>query len=508
MRITTLTNSPYDDLAKRMRELRYLYNSISMLHWDSKTYMPPKGIAQRGAQISILARMAHKLLKNAKNGELIFKCDKQEDLTSVQKRNVELWKRDYAKAIKIPSDLVEELSKQEVITENLWEKAKNQSDYALVLPELKKLIDLVKKKAELLDPGKDPYDVLLDLYEPKITAAEITQYFNPLKSAVMDLINKCKWHCKEEEEEYNTSKLLVDCTLDQQKQLSDILIKFTNLDPQASRLDTSEHPFTTGYGEDVRITTHYLERDPMGSFYSVMHEAGHALYELNLPKEHLWTAVGESISLGVHESQSRFNENIIGKSPEFIEYIYPQVLEIIPAYKNAKLTLNEFIRSINSIVPSKIRIYADEVTYNLHVILRFEIERDLFAERITPEELPQIWNDKMDLYLNQEVVEDKEGVLQDTHWYGGAFGYFPTYVLGNIYAGQMFHCIKKTIPNWHNDIKTGNYTNVREWLIKNVHNKGSLYDPIDLIENISGEKPNPQYFIEYMNQKFGKIYGW
>jgi len=320
------------------------------------------------------------------------------------------------------------------------------------------------------------------------------------------MIDKCQGLCIGEDAKVDPDILKVECIQEQQTHLSDFLMKFTGLDPERSRIDTSEHPFTTGYADDVRITTHYLENDPMGSFYSVLHEAGHALYELNLPKDHLWTAIGDAISLGVHESQSRFNENIVGKNPSFIEYIYPKVFEYIPGYKKKNISLDEFIRAINAIVPSKIRIYADEVTYNLHIIMRFEIERDLFAGKISVEELPQVWNEKMDKYLQQKIKKDKEGVLQDTHWYGGSFGYFPTYSIGNIYGGQMLHTMKKDINDWNEQLRMGQYDDIRNWLITNVHQKGSMYDPRDLIEEISGEKPDAKYFISYMEKKFGKIY--
>ncbi len=504
-----MSKQDYNTIAKRMMDIKYMSNAVSILHWDSKTYMPPKGISQRGAQISILSRNIHELFVKPENGRLLDSCIKKSDeLSEVENRNVELWKRDYDKATKLPSDLVQKLSNQQVLTENLWEEAKERSEYGLVKPEIKKLIELTKEKADRLNPEQNQYDTLIDIYEPKVTAEQITKYFTPLKEAVIKLVKKCEGQCDRDIMGIDPDMLSVECTQQQQQKLANFLMEFIGLNPEKSRLDTSEHPFTTGYANDVRITTHYLENDPMGSFYSVLHEAGHAIYELNLPQEHLWTPVGDTVSLGIHESQSRFIENIVGKNPTFIEYYYPKVLDMIPGFRKKSVSIEQFVRAINFVRPSKIRIYSDEVTYNLHIILRFEIERDLFAGKITVDDLPQVWNEKMDEYLFQEIEEDREGVLQDTHWYGGAFGYFPTYSLGNIYGGQMLHAMQEQIPSWKQMIARGDFQIIRNWLIENVHQKGSLYDPSDLIENISGERPKPQYFIDYMNHKYDKIYGF
>jgi carboxypeptidase Taq len=341
---------------------------------------------------------------------------------------------------------------------------------------------------------------MLDLFEPQITAAQISTLFEPLRNGVIKLVKDLAAQSAP-----SNQILRHPVTFDQQENISQFAIDLVGLDPSRSRLDESEHPFTTGYADDVRITTHYLENDPMASFYSVLHEAGHALYETNLPREHLWTAIGNSVSLGIHESQSRFIENMVGKNPLFLEYFYGQLKKIIPGYDPGNS--GDFIKAINAVIPSKIRIYADEVTYNLHIILRFELERDLFAGKVTLKEMPEAWNEKMDKFLGQKITEDKEGVLQDTHWYGGAFGYFPDYVLGNIYDGQLLTAIKKSIPDWCDGLKKGNISKIRSWLSTNVHSNGSLYDPFDLIEHVTGEKPSEQHFLHYLDEKFRPLFG-
>ena len=493
------TLDTYKELAERMAELAYLGNASTILGWDQRTYMPPGGSAQRAQTLALLDKHIHDIFVNPKNGELIASCLDNQELDPVQLRNVELWKRDYDRATKIPSELVEHLAKQISVTEVLWETAKKNSDFALVQPELNKLVDLIKQKANALDSDKDPYDVMADLYEPKMTGALIEEYFEKLKTGIIPLIKQCQELADPPKPEILNAK----CTMDQQLKMSKLAIELVGLDPRRSRLDISEHPFTTGYADDVRITTHYLEADPLASFYSVIHESGHALYELNLPHDYLWTGVGVPVSMGIHESQSRFWENIIGKNPFFLMYLIPKLREIIPGFKI--YTHNELIKAINAVIPSKVRIYADEVTYNLHIILRFEIERALLQDQLTIQELPQVWNQKMQDYLGVDIENDREGVLQDVHWYGGHFGYFPDYVLGNIYNSQMWDRIQQSVPDWAEYLQKGDVTPMRDWIITNVHQQGLLYDPVDLMVKITNEPPNPEYFLQYLDQKFKSI---
>lgn len=493
--------SDYETLRERMADLEYLGYADAILGWDMKTYMPRGGIEQRSRAISILSRIIHEKFVDKKNGVLIQNClNHENDISVIQKRNVELWKRDYDKATKLPSDLVQRLSEQEAKTESEWEIAKHKADFPYIRNQFEKLIVLVKEKAYRLNPSKDPYDVLLDLYEPNLNSAKVTEYFTELRTAIVNLLDKIM----NAKSQPDPKILNQSVALNQQKAISDLILKFVGLDPDRSRLDVSEHPFTTGKAADVRITTHYLDNDPIASVYSVFHEAGHALYEQNLPQEHLWTGIGNAISLGVHESQSRFCENIIGKNPRFLQYFIPKLSEIIPGFKT--IPVPDIIRSINQVKPSKIRIYADELTYSLHVILRFELERDLIKEKCTVAELPQLWKDKMTKYLNVKIDHDGEGVLQDTHWYGGLIGYFPTYVLGNIYNGQMWHIMQKSILDWKERLLNGDFSPFADWIRKNIHQAGALYDPVDLMKKATGEDPNPKYFITYLQEKFTDLY--
>lgn len=273
------------------------------------------------------------------------------------------------------------------------------------------------------------------------------------------------------------------------------------------RIDETEHPFSTGSFNDVRITTHYYEDDFSKSFFSVLHEAGHGIYDQNLDTNFKYQPIGDSASYGVHESQSRFLENVVGRSSEFWNYYFPRLNELTEGlFEDTDLWA--FYRAINHVKRSKIRIEADEMTYGLHVIIRFEIERDLFANKINVDQLPQIWNDKYLEYLGVVIQNDAEGVMQDTHWSGGSFGYFPTYALGSLYNAQMLHAIKKDLPNYTSLLEAGNLSPVIQWLKKNIHIKGNLYDPPEIIEKVTGEPMNAKYFLQYLEEKYAEIYGW
>jgi carboxypeptidase Taq len=492
----------YDLLAKRMKDIYLLGYTKAIVDWDTKVYMPSDGYEQRAEGLGILDTHIHDMFVSEQTGELLKKSYKLPNLTDIQKRNLYLWQRDYDHETKVPSELVQQLTEQASKTEHIWEGAKNKSDFKMVKPELEKLFELTKKKAAYLNPDISIYDSLLDIYEPHLTQTMVTDYFNVLKTGIMKVLKGCV-NCADQPDDKILKQSVPES---QQEELSSILKKLIGMDTKRSRLDKTEHPFTTGYGDDVRITTHYLEKDVMASFYSVMHEAGHARYELDLPKEHMWTAVGQSCGMATHESQSRFIENICGRSEEFLSYIFLQIKKIVPAF--ADLTFKPFIRAINVVKPSKIRIYSDEVTYSLHVIMRYEIERDLCSGKISIADLPNVWVNRMQEYLGVKIDNDKEGVLQDVHWYGGMFGYFPSYALGNIYDGQFLRTLKKDIPNWKIELKSGNFNDVIGWMDKNIHKKGFMYDSINLVEKITGEKPNAQYFVDYLNEKYKKIYGF
>jgi carboxypeptidase Taq len=506
-------NLNYDKLMKKAKANTILQSTADIIRWDMETMMPPKGINLRSEQLARLSEIEHKMVTAPEIGILLEKIEghqNYETLDITQKRNVYLIRKNYDEQTKLPEDLVVETARQQAITIDTWKKAKIAKDFLLFKPELEKLVNLRKKAAEILMEVKNtstPYDALIDIYEPKITSDKITRIFNKLKEGLVLIIDKCQKAPKQPDASILQRKVPVDF----QRRISKSLARFMEYDIESKkaggRIDETEHPFSIGYYDDVRITTHYYENNFISSIFSVLHEGGHAIYEQNLNPEWMYQPLGFSCSLGFHESQSRFVENIIGKSYEFWIYFLPKIKELTGKIFS-DVDLDAFILAINRVKPSKIRIMADEITYCIHIIIRFEIERDLMDDKITVVDLPEIWNQKYKEYLGVDIENDSEGVMQDTHWASGLQGYFPTYALGNIYSGQILNQINKDIPEWKNQIVKGNFHNIKRWLIDNIHFYGNLYDPSDLIKKITGEQINIKPYLDYLNGKYSKLYGY
>jgi carboxypeptidase Taq len=478
-----------------------------------ETMMPPRGIDLRSQQFALLSIIEHKMITNPEIGALLKKVSRPleyDKLNAVQKRNVYLIKKRYDEQTKLPEELVAEIAKQSALTIDIWKKAKAAKNYSMFRPELEKLLELQKKAADILMGVKQtptPYDALIDIYEPKMTAKSITKTFDEMRKGLVSLLKKCETAPRQPDPSILKRKISVDT----QRKIAKALAEFVTYDvvtkQAGGRIDETEHPFTTGYYDDVRITTHYYEGKFDSSIFSVLHEAGHALYEQDLKREWMYQPVGTSSSNGFHESQSRMVENIVGRSREFWTYFLPKLKEIT-GNALADVELDRFVHAINQVRPSKIRVEADEVTYGLHIIVRFNIERDLFADKTTVKELPEIWNQSYKDYLGVHIENDSEGVMQDTHWASGSFGYFPSYALGNIYSGQILAAMEKDLPNWRKQLARGKFTGVKEWLTKNIHVQGDLYDPAELIKKITGSGLNVKPYLNYLEQKYSKLYGF
>ncbi|MGB9778085.1 MAG: carboxypeptidase M32 [Candidatus Bathyarchaeales archaeon] len=511
--MTEKTSSSYKKLMEKVKDLLTLQSAIAIIHWDMETMMPPKAITLRSQQLALLSRIEHRMSTDPEIGKLleeVMRPSEYEKLDAVQKRNVYLVKKHYDEQTKLPEELVAEIAKQQAITVDVWKKAKAAKNFSMFKPELEKLVDLEKKAAEILMKVKEtatPYDALIDIFEPKMTAETITKVFDELREGLVSLLKKCENAPKQPDISILKRKVPIDV----QKKIAKALAEVVGYDIESreagGRIDETEHPFTTGYYDDVRITTHYYEDNFTSSIFSVLHEAGHALYEQNLKKEWMFQPVGTSCSSGFHESQSRFIENIIGRSREFWIYFLPKMKEIVGNILS-DIKLDTFVHAINQVTPSKIRVEADEVTYGLHIIIRFNLERDLFADKIMVKELPEIWNQNYMEYLGVKIENDSEGVMQDTHWASGLYGYFPSYALGNIYSGQILAAMEKDIKNWKEQIAKGNIKEVKEWLVKNVHSYGNLYDPEELIKRITGKGLTVKPYLNYLNEKYSKLYGF
>jgi carboxypeptidase Taq len=501
----------YKKLMDKAKDLLVFQSVEYIINWDMETVMPPKAIGLRSQQLALLSRIEHKMSTDPEIGTLlnsILRHPNYDDLDEIQKRNVHLIKKQYDEQTKLPEDLVAEIAKQRTITVDVWKKAKAAKNFSMFRPELEKLVDLEKKAAEVLMEVKEtatPYDALIDIYEPKMTAETIAKIFQELQRGLVSILKKCETAPKQPD----IHVLERNVPIEVQRQIAKALAETVEYDVTSKeaggRIDETEHPFTTGYYHDVRITTHYHEDNFVSAIFSVLHEAGHALYEQNLKQEWMYQPVGTACSSGFHESQSRFIENMIGRSREFWVYFLPKMKEIAGKVLS-DIELDKFVHAINCVKPSKIRVEADEVTYGLHIIIRFNIERDLFADKIAVKELPEIWNQMYEEYLSVKVENDSEGVMQDTHWASGMYGYFPSYALGNIYSGQILAAMEKDLPDWKQQLSKGNFKNIKQWLVKNVHTYGNLYDPADLIKKITGAALGVKPYLNYLKDKYSKLY--
>jgi carboxypeptidase Taq len=502
----------YDQLLERSKRLTILGTTAGLAGWDMQTYMPAKGIGLRSEQLSLMSILYHQTLTDPKVAKLLDKIEgskEYSDMDQEQKRNVHLMRKAYDETSKIPEALVAKMSKQETVTFDAWRKAKAAKDYQTYAPELSKMIALKKEAAEILmdvKGMKNSYDALLDAFEPGVTSEKIDKVFSGMRKALVKIVKKVESSGVRPDDSFLSRTVPIEA----QRKISAEMMRFisfvTEGQEAGGRLDEAEHPFTTGYYHDVRITTHYYPNRFSSSIYSVLHEGGHAMYEQGIPQEWMYQPIGTPCSYGIHESQSRYVENMIGRSPEFLSYMLPR-LKKMTGKALAGINTDDFVSAVNVFEPSKIRIEADEATYGLHIIVRFEMEKDIMSGKLSVDELPQAWNERYDKYLGMEIENDSEGVMQDVHWSSGSLGYFPSYALGNIYGGMFLDKMEKDLPTWRDDIKAGNYLPVRQWSAENIHAKGCLYDPADLVKNVTGKDLDIAPFIRYLERKCKYVYG-
>ena len=500
----------YSKLLSKNKDLMVLSTAQGIIHWDMETYMPPSAVEQRSQQLALLSRLHHQLATGKEIGNLLKRVQespKYDAMGQVEKRNIYLISKSYREQTALPEKLVSDLAMQEAITVNAWKKAKNQKNFALYRADLQKLIDLTQQAAEILMQVKEtktPYDALIDNFETKMSQAKITEIFSKLLAGLKALTTKIE----NAEPKQHSQILTAPLPVENQREITQLITQTLSYDTAScdakGRVDETEHPFTSGCYNDVRITTHYYPNNFANSIFSVLHESGHALYEQNLNPKWEYQPVGSTCSYGIHESQSRFYENIIGRSREFWVDFLPKIKLLSPVL--GTIDLESFVKAVNRVERSKIRIEADEVTYSIHVIIRFELERDLFAGKIRVNELPEAWNQKYEEYLSVKIENDTEGVMQDTHWASGLFGYFPSYALGNIYSGQILTALTQEKPDWPSLVSEGKLEVVNGWLKTNIHSLGNLYDPQELIEKVTGTKIDSKPYLEYLGKKYSKLY--
>ena len=488
------------DVIKRyQRELTLLNQTNSLLDWDQQTYMPRDGVASRADQKALISSLTHARITS---DELFgsVKRLKRIHLSGSNKIMVDKLFTQILRHRKLPKEFVEELSKRTSLAFSAWENAKTQNHFDVFAPHLEKIVQLKRKQAQYINLSGHPYNGLMDEFEEGMTVEKIKPAFDELKKQLLALLAMIeKSGC------YKSQKLKSpghSVQRDVQMQMCRDVIERIGLDKEKSRIDFSAHPFTTTIGiHDVRITTN-IRPNSWFAFESTIHEAGHALYELNMPEKFAYTVLREAPSYGLHESQSRFWENMIGKSKPFWKY-YSRKYN---GKDKLNLDFDQLYREINRITPGLIRVESDEIHYCLHIILRFELETGLIEGSVKVKDLPDIWNRKMKEMIGVVPKNNTEGVLQDVHWSCGLFGYFPSYALGSIYAAQIYDTIKRDIPDMEKNISRGDFGIVRKWLLEHIHGYGATYSADDLIRKICGERLNPRVYINYLTRKYREIY--
>ncbi|EYE87475.1 peptidase M32 [Fervidicella metallireducens AeB] len=489
------------ELKEQIKKMEYLGNALGVLYWDMRTGIPKKAIPYRGEILGYLSSELYKLQTSEKIKELMDYFKNVDELDDVTKAMVENVKKDYERTKKIPADKYREFVILQSAAEAKWEEAKEKSDFNIFKPYLEKLVNTTKEFLEYWGYEGNKYNTLLDFYEPGVTVEKLDKVFTELREAIVDLLNRIKNSRYSPDTEFFRGHY----PRNTQEKLGKLILDKIGYDFEAGRLDESMHPFTVNFGnKDVRVTTHYYENDFLSSVFSCIHEGGHAIYEQQIPDELIGTGLAGGTSMGIHESQSRFYENVIGRSIEFWSYFYPELTAIYPQFKD--ISIEDFYKGINKIQPSLIRVEADELTYSLHIIIRYEIEKQLINGEINVDELPKVWNEKYKEYLGIEPANDSEGVLQDMHWSAGNFGYFPSYALGNLYGAQFFNKMKKDIPDVYEKVARGEFNIIKDWLRDNIHKYGKIYEPVELIKRVTGEELTAKYFIEYLNAKYSRIY--
>lgn len=497
----------YDKLLELSKNAQ-LYEMIrGLLEWDQETVMPPLSASIRAEAFAAMATHTHKLLTGTRfthllsqlvdleSGEVLSK-----DMDFAQKAVLREMRRDHLKAIKLTPSFVKTFAHAGSAGYHAWVSARKEKKFSLFAPQLEKLVTLCRKKADLLGYTGHPYDALLDLYEPHLTVAELSPLLLRLETALLPLVKELtqKTVC-------DTECIKGTFSAEKQLQLGRNLLYRMGLDPQGCRLDTAVHPFCSAlHPLDTRLTTRIDPHDIVPNISSVMHEGGHGLYNAGRLESAFGSPIGESVSLGVDESQSRWWEQFLGHSLPFWEYFYPTVQETFPQPFD-KLPLKDFYQAINIVRPTFIRTESDEVTYNLHIILRYNIERSLIDGSLKVKEIPEMWNSEMERLLGIRPPSDDLGCLQDIHWSSGGLGYFPTYALGNLYAAQFLATFTQAHPDWEDEVRKGNLAILRDWQKEHIHRWGRTYTPPELVKKVTGRPLSEEAFIAYIHKKYRSL---
>lgn len=495
----------FEALKTRISEVHDINKAVSVLSWDQHTQMPPGGATARAYVLSTLSNLSHRIFASDETGALLDAAASELNgigYDSFEASLLRLVRRDYERALKLPGEFVAEFAQARSLGQGIWAKARAANDFKAFEPALEKMVELVHRMSEYLGYTDHPYDALLDQFEPGMKTAEVREIFDELKQGLVPLVQAISQNL----DRVDDNMLHQNFDESKQRDFSIAIAKQFGYDFNRGRLDPTVHPFATGFSvDDVRITTRYYPDFLNPSVFGTMHETGHALYELGVDPLFERTPLARGASSAIHESQSRLWENIVGRSRQFWTFFFPKLQETFPQqFGNA--TMEDFYHAINRVNPSFIRVEADEVTYSLHIMLRFELEQELLTGEVKVHDLPEAWNARMQSYLGVTPPTDAQGVLQDVHWSGGLYGYFPTYALGNLISLQLWEKALAEHPDLPDLVAKGDLATLREWLRVNVHQHGRKYMPQELIKRVTGEGIQSRSFVRYLQAKFGEIY--
>ncbi len=492
-----------NELNRAWARISRIEQAIAILHWDMETCMPEDGSGPRSEQLALLAEVGHEWLTSDSTARLIEEAEKEVAGAGHDSREAALVRaarRLYDRKARIPSDLVSRMARTVARANSVWIRARAESDFPSFAPILGEIVELNREQADALGHGGNRYDALLDLYEPDLTTAETERIFDELKEVQVPLVRDVVSRRRDEDLDF----LKQNFSVDRQEAFGLEVLRDLGFDFRRGRQDRSAHPFTTSFTPyDVRITTRFFEKDLLSALFSTIHEAGHALYDQGLPLDAIDTPLCQPVSLGVHESQSRLWENIVGRSRGFWEHYLPILKRYFPGQLDGVDT-ERFYRAVTAVTPGLIRVESDELTYNLHIFIRFEIEKDLVTGNLAAKDIPSVWNEKYREYLGLTPPDDARGCLQDIHWAHGAIGYFPTYTIGNILAVQLYRRAVEDRPSIPDEIRGGRFSSLLEWLREQVHVHGARYTFHELVHAITGTRLRVPPYLEYLKDKYGE----
>jgi carboxypeptidase Taq len=496
----------YTELLGRIKERSTLESIGGMLGWDERTYMPAKGSAHRAEQMALVARLGHEMLTAPRIGELLDTLERSalvKDAQADAAVNVREIRRVHDRAVKMPKELVEELARVTTRAQQVWQEARQADNFAAFEPSLNKIVALKRQEAQAIGYKESPYDALLDEYEPGATAREITGVFAALRAELVPLIAAIAAGGKQPRRDI----LQRDYPVARQEVFGQAAAAAIGFDFTSGRLDVTAHPFCSGIGPgDCRLTTRYDARHFNKGFFGILHEAGHGIYDQGLEPDHFGTPLGSAVSLGIHESQSRLWENQVGRSRAFWEHFFPCARQVFPGTLD-DVSVDDFVFAINDVQRSFIRVEADEATYNMHIILRFELEQALIGGELEARDVPAAWNDKFHKFFQLTPPSQAMGSLQDIHWSMGGLGYFPTYTLGNLYAAQFMDTARRDLGDVDADFRRGDFSRLKNWLTEKVHRPGQRYRPQDLCRRITGQPLSHKPLLAYLRRKYEPLYG-